>query len=34
VLEVAGLHLEARSGGFAGEPLDDESHEDVSVTRR
>src|SRR5215207_2086258 len=34
LLDVAGLHLEALYGGFAGEPLDDNSHEYVFVARR
>lgn len=34
LLDVAGLRLEALYGGFAGEPLDDESREYVFVARR
>jgi SAM-dependent methyltransferase len=34
LLDVAGLQLEALYGGFAGEPLDDESREYVFVARR
>ena len=34
LLDVAGLRLEALSGGFGGEPLDDESPEYVFVARR
>src|SRR5215470_1263198 len=34
LLDVAGLRLEALYGGFAGEPLDDNSHEYVFVVRR
>jgi hypothetical protein len=34
LIDVAGLHLEALYGGFAGEPLDDDSREYVFVTRR
>ena len=34
LLEVAGLRLEALYGGFAGEPLDDDSREYVFVARR
>ena len=34
LLDVAGLRLEALYGGFAGEPLDDTSHEYVFVARR
>ena len=34
LLDVSGLRLEALSGGFAGEPLDDDSHEYVFVARR
>jgi SAM-dependent methyltransferase len=34
LLDVAGLHLEALYGGFAGEPLGDESREYVFVARR
>ena len=34
LLDVAGLRLEALYGGFAGEPLDDNSPEYVFVTRR
>src|SRR6266576_2336529 len=34
LLDVAGLRLEALYGGFAGEPLDDNSHEYVFVARR
>jgi SAM-dependent methyltransferase len=34
LLEVAGLRLEALFGGFAGEPLDDDSREYVFVARR
>ncbi len=34
LLDVAGLHLEALYGGFAGEPLDDDSREYVFVARR
>src|SRR3954470_877047 len=34
LLDVAGLHLEALYGGFAGEPLDDGSREYVFVARR
>jgi SAM-dependent methyltransferase len=34
LIDVAGLHLEALYGGFAGEPLDDDSGEYVFVTRR
>ena len=34
LLDVAGLHLEALYGGFAGEPLDDDSPEYVFVARR
>ena len=34
LLDVAGLRLEALSGGFAGEPLDDDSREYVFVARR
>ena len=34
LLDVAGLRLEALYGGFAGEPLDDDSHEYVFVARR
>jgi ubiquinone/menaquinone biosynthesis C-methylase UbiE len=34
LIDVAGLELEALYGGFAGEPLDDESREYVFVTRR
>ena len=34
LLDVAGLHLEALYGGFAGEPLADDSREYVFVARR
>jgi SAM-dependent methyltransferase len=34
LLDVAGLRLEALYGGFAGEPLDDDSSEYVFVVRR
>jgi len=34
LLDVAGLRLEALSGGFAGEPLEDDSPEYVFVARR
>jgi len=34
LIDVAGLKLEALYGGFAGEPIDDESREYVFVTRR
>jgi hypothetical protein len=34
LLDVAGLRLEALYGGFAGEPLDDNSPEYVFVARR
>lgn len=34
LLDVAGLRLEALYGGFAGEPLDDDSSEYVFVARR
>jgi SAM-dependent methyltransferase len=34
LIDVAGLRLEALSGGFAGESLDDESREYVFVARR
>jgi hypothetical protein len=34
LLDVAGLRLEALYGGFAGEPLDDDSPEYVFVARR
>jgi SAM-dependent methyltransferase len=34
LLDVAGLHVEALYGGFAGEPFDDSSREYVFVTRR
>ena len=34
LIDVAGLHLEALYGGFAGEPLDDTSSEYVFVARR
>jgi SAM-dependent methyltransferase len=34
LLDVSGLRLEALYGGFAGEPLDDESREYVFVARR
>src|SRR3954468_1138347 len=34
LLDVAGLRLEALYGGFAGEPLDDDSREYVVVARR
>jgi len=34
LLDVAGLRLEALHGGFAGEPLDDDSPEYVFVARR
>ena len=34
LLDVAGLRLEALHGGFAGEPLDDNSREYVFVARR
>ena len=34
LLDVAGLRLEALYGGFAGESLDDNSHEYVFVARR
>ena len=34
LLDVAGLRLEALYAGFAGEPLDDNSHEYVFVARR
>jgi hypothetical protein len=34
LLDVAGLRLEALYGGFAGEPLDDDSREYVFVARR
>jgi SAM-dependent methyltransferase len=34
LLDVAGLELEALYGGFAGEPLDDESREYVFLARR
>jgi SAM-dependent methyltransferase len=34
LVDVAGLRLEALYGGFAGEPLDDDSHEYVFVARR
>ena len=33
LLHVAGLRLEALYGGFAGEPLDDNSHQYVFVAR-
>jgi hypothetical protein len=33
LLDVAGLHLEALYGGFAGEPLDDDSREYIFVAR-
>ena len=34
LLDVAGPRLEALYGGFAGEPLDDDSRECVFVARR
>jgi hypothetical protein len=34
LLDVADLRLEALYGGFAGEPLDDDSREYVFVARR
>ena len=34
LLDVGGLRLEALYGGFAGEPLDDNSSEYVFVARR
>jgi hypothetical protein len=34
LLDVAGLRLDALYGGFAGEPLDDDSREYVFVARR
>jgi SAM-dependent methyltransferase len=34
LLDVAGLRLEALYGGFAGEPLDDDSREYVFIARR
>jgi SAM-dependent methyltransferase len=34
LIDVAGLRLEALYGGFAGEPIDDDSHEYVFVARR
>jgi ubiquinone/menaquinone biosynthesis C-methylase UbiE len=34
LIDVAGLELEALYGGFAGEPVDDDSREYVFVTRR
>jgi RNase P/RNase MRP subunit p30 len=34
LVDVSGLELEAVYGGFAGEPLDDESREYVLVARR
>jgi hypothetical protein len=34
LLDVAGLRLEALYGGFAGEPLADDSREYVFVARR
>jgi SAM-dependent methyltransferase len=34
LLDVAGLRLEALYGGFAGEPLDDDSREYIFVARR
>jgi SAM-dependent methyltransferase len=34
LLDVTGLRVEALYGGFAGEPLDDNSHEYVFVARR
>jgi SAM-dependent methyltransferase len=34
LIDVAGLELESLGGGFAGEPLDDESREYVFVVRR
>ena len=34
LIDVAGLELESLHGGFAGEPLDDESREYVFVARR
>ena len=34
LVDVAGLEIEALYGGFAGEPLDDNSREYVFVTRR
>jgi hypothetical protein len=34
LLDVAGLRLEALYGGFAGEPLNDNSREYVFVARR
>jgi SAM-dependent methyltransferase len=34
LVDVAGLRLDALYGGFAGEPLDDDSHEYVFVARR
>ena len=34
LLDVAGLEVEALYGGFAGEPLDDDSREYVFVARR
>jgi SAM-dependent methyltransferase len=34
LLDVAGLHLEALYGGFAGEPFDDSSREYVFIARR
>jgi len=34
LIEVAGLRLEALYGGFAREPLDDDSREYVFVARR
>jgi hypothetical protein len=34
LIDVAGLRLEALYGGFAGEPLADDSHEYVFVARR
>ena len=33
LLDVAGLRLEALHGGFAGEPLDDNSHEYAPLRR-
>jgi len=34
LLDVAGLRLEALYGGFAAEPLDDDSREYIFVARR
>jgi hypothetical protein len=34
LLEIAGLEMEALYGGFAGEPIDDDSREYVFVARR